>query len=335
MQQRRFAAQRQELISERKLEMQFISGHILEEIAMTELFVNESNSIEKAIASANEIDDAVRITVAEGRYEIGKTLKIKRDNITIEGISGKTILSGSKTIDISGMHGDNNIIRINLKEHGIFDYGKFGEGPYEEFWTKYDIPKPHMSDLGSGLEVFYEDSPLSNARYPKAGFIHVEKALGRTAIESEGKRIGSQEGIFLSDDENIKKWSTEKELLLIGYWNYDWATQRHMVKRIDASTGQIEVNGPYHVYGYREHKRTGFTETGGRFYAVNVLSSRARLKFQPRAIIWMKISQLKAVSGNPRNIAAARTTVTPLWKTLSDATSCWALCFSVAHGASW
>ncbi|MBR5817970.1 MAG: hypothetical protein IKY62_04930, partial [Clostridia bacterium] len=57
--------------------------------------------------------------------------------------------------------------------------------------------------------------------------------------------------------------------MLIGYWNWDWATQRHLVDAYDKKTGVVKVNEPYHVYGY-----TG--DGIGHFYALNVKSELKR-----------------------------------------------------------
>jgi len=236
---------------------------------MIEIHANSSTSFAKALADAAVTEDAVKIILNEGIYEIGDAIEIQRDNLTIEGVRGKTILTGSKRIDLTGMKVNDSSIAIDLKKQGVYDYGKFGEGPFKDFWKVHDIPKPHMCDLGPGLEVFYENHPLMNARYPKTGFLHIKQTLGQTPVEFEHRRNSCKEGIFIADDEVVKQWENEKDLLLVGYWHMDWATQRHTIKRVDGITGAIEVNPPYHVYGYLDSEGN---EIGGRFYALNVLS---------------------------------------------------------------
>jgi hypothetical protein len=153
------------------------------------------------------------------------------------------------------------------------DSGSFGLGPFEDFWKKYDIPKPHVCDLGPGLEVYYEDKAMPISRYPKTDFMHIKNALGKTAIyHLKVNQNGSEEGVFTCDDEIVKNWGEEKDLLLVGYWYNDWATQRHTIKKLDTETGIIEVNEPYHIYGYRDGPTWYNEPNGGHFYAINVFS---------------------------------------------------------------
>ena len=234
-----------------------------------EIKVTNNENFKSALAKAADINEDVVITVSEGKYNIDSTINIERDNIKIIGENNNVELHGSKKIDIAGMKKINGIIEIKLSDFGITDLGHFGEGPFEDFWKVYDIPKPHMTEYGPGLELFYDNKIMPISRYPKEGFIRIKKALGKTDMSFKGERSGSIEGIFIGDDENIKNWDSFEETLLIGYWNVDWATQRHTIKNIDKETGAITVNEPYHTFGYRDG--ACFTsEVGGKFYAINV-----------------------------------------------------------------
>lgn len=228
--------------------------------------IYNSEELVKA-AEQSKREPGMELCLEEGIYEIESTLSFGTGT-TVRGISGKTVLKGSKTISLPQPQED-GICVISLKDAGITDYGAFGEGPFCDFWKEYDIPKPHMCEYGPGLELFYQDTLLNLSRYPESGFLTITKALGKTDTYFGEERNGSAEGIFICDDPSVKEWAGEAEPFLIGYWGNDWATQRHSVKSIDPKRGTIEVNPPYHCYGYRDGK-TYMNEKGGEFYALNL-----------------------------------------------------------------
>ncbi|MGC9003147.1 MAG: right-handed parallel beta-helix repeat-containing protein [bacterium] len=119
------------------------------------------------------------------------------------------------------------VYQANLKELGITDFG---------------------SPAGGGLELFFNDKPMTLARYPNEGFIYVGDVLAQ--------------GKFKYEDERVDKWVNEKDAWLEGYWYFDWADQRQKVKKIDPENKTIEVEPPYHHYGYRK---------GQWFYGYNLL----------------------------------------------------------------
>lgn len=214
-----------------------------------------------AVACINNSEEDAMLELAEGEYEIDKTIRFTRGNVTVKGNNAH--LRGSRKIPLAS--GD--IIKIKAEDYGICDLGKLGEGPFDDFWYEYDIPKPHMIEEGPGAELFYKDKVLPMSRYPKNGFLTITKALGETRLKLDN---GSVEGIFMCDDENIGTFDAGTEALMIGYWGNDWATQRHTIKSI-SDKGVIEVNPPYHAFGYRDGAMYN-NKDGGKFYFVNVES---------------------------------------------------------------
>ena len=234
--------------------------------------VTNGIELEEALKNNTNPNEDLNISAAPGTYEICHTLNITRSNVSIIGENGDVKLRGSKTVYIDNLPRTDNIVSVNLRECGINDAGKFGLGPFEDFWIVYDIPKPHMTDSGPGLELFYAEKIMPISRYPKKGFMHIKKSLGDTPINFRDKQNGTQEGKFIPDDNIVKTWDDYRNILLIGYWNADWATQRHAIESIDKNTGEINVTKPYHCFGYRDGEC--FTEkNGGKFYAINVRSA--------------------------------------------------------------
>ena len=232
-----------------------------------QIWVRQGDSLEAAFKKANASDKGVIINIAEGEYEVYDTLVIKRNNISIIGENNNVKLKGSKKIQIDNT--GRTIVTINLKKNGINDAGQFGQGPFKDFWEEYDIPKPHMTDFGPGMELFYKNRHMPVSRYPKDGYIFIKKSLGKTYTYYKNERNGSAEGIFIADDDEITTFKNFNEIMLVGYWQYDWATQRHMIEDIDKNTGIIKVKKPYHCFGYRDG-RSYFDDRAGMFYALNV-----------------------------------------------------------------
>ncbi|MBE7042421.1 MAG: right-handed parallel beta-helix repeat-containing protein [Ruminococcaceae bacterium] len=228
--------------------------------------VSNTEQLLHAVEQSEQESD-MEIVLEEGIYEIEHPLSPGNGTV-LRGVPGKTILKGSKTIPLPEA-GEDGICVVSLSNAGITDYGSFGEGPYDDFWEEYDIPKPHMCEFGPGLELFYRDGRLPLSRYPESGYLTITKALGQTPTFYRDEPNGTKEGIFQCDDPSVADWAEEPEPFLIGFWGLDWATQRHSVKSIDKNTGTIEVNPPYHRYGYRYGKRY-MNETGGEFYALNL-----------------------------------------------------------------
>ncbi len=133
------------------------------------------------------------------------------------------------------------VLRANLKGQGIVNFGGV---------------------VADRLELYFNDQPMTLARWPNDGFMKIVDLLGgkpRIVRSTRGDQIGK----FTCDSDRLKRWVGEKDLWVHGYWYWDWSDQRHKVKTIDPKKRMIEVLPPYHHYGYRK---------GQWFYAFNVLS---------------------------------------------------------------
>ncbi|MDO4550251.1 MAG: right-handed parallel beta-helix repeat-containing protein [Planctomycetia bacterium] len=117
---------------------------------------------------------------------------------------------------------------INLKELGISNFG---------------------SPLGEGAELFFNDTPMTLARYPNNDFLKIS-------------RVGSNSVCIFCDDDRFLKWKTESAPCVSGYWFYDWSQQAHEVEMINTEKKCFSIKPPYHGYGYR---------AGQWFYGFNLL----------------------------------------------------------------
>ncbi len=131
--------------------------------------------------------------------------------------------------------------QTDLKALGLEDYG---------------------SPAGGGLELFFNDAPMTLARFPNEGFMRIADVAEYDGHQIHGIK-GSRTGRFYYEGDRPQRWLGEKEVWLHGYWFWDWSDQRHRLLRIDPEKRLLEVAPPYHYYGYRK---------GQYFYAYNVLA---------------------------------------------------------------
>jgi hypothetical protein len=110
-------------------------------------------------------------------------------------------------------------------------------------------------------ELFFNGKAMGLARGPNQGFLHiadVEVKDGTKGYDREGSKIGR----FLYRGELPGPWEKEPDLLLYGYWFWDWADSYERVASIDTKKKLISLTEPWHTYGY---------SIGAPFYAVNAL----------------------------------------------------------------
>jgi hypothetical protein len=115
---------------------------------------------------------------------------------------------------------------------------------------------------GGGLELFFEDKPMTLARWPNEGFIEITGLVEPDTVNVRGTK-GSKTGKFMYAGDRPKRWVGEKDTWVHGYWFWDWSDERQKVESIDAERRTISVSPPYHGYGYR---------VGQWFYAQNILA---------------------------------------------------------------
>ncbi len=135
----------------------------------------------------------------------------------------------------------NHVVQADLRAHGITDFGR---------------------PSGGGLELFFDDVPMTVARWPNEGFVRIAGLAGGDPFvvhHAQGDRIGK----FVYEGDRPARWQDETDPWLHGYWFWDWAEERHRVESIDTKERIISVEPPYHGYGYR---------LGQWFYAFNLLS---------------------------------------------------------------
>ncbi len=133
------------------------------------------------------------------------------------------------------------VLQVDLKALGVTDFG---------------------SPKGGGMELFFQDKPMTVSRWPNEGFVKIAEVTGGELVNVRGTK-GDRIGKWVYEGDRPKRWAEENDLWVHGYWFWDWSDERHSVKTIDTAKRIIEVKKPYHGYGYRN---------GQWYYAFNLLS---------------------------------------------------------------
>ena len=146
------------------------------------------------------------------------------------------------------------ILCVDLKAQGILEYGE-------------------ISQRGSpGMELFFNGKRMTLARWPNSGWLRIadvpqsgEKLLNQ-GLEREkrfdGVPVGRHYGRITYDGDRPKRWSTENEIYLHGFWTWDWSDSYQKIKSIDTTSREISLQEPHHHYGYTKNQR---------YYVLNVL----------------------------------------------------------------
>ncbi|UCH34346.1 MAG: right-handed parallel beta-helix repeat-containing protein [Armatimonadota bacterium] len=134
-----------------------------------------------------------------------------------------------------------NVLQADLGALGVSDFG--------------DV-------AGGGLELFFQERPMTLARWPNEGFTRIVDVVGGDPYDIRGT-VGDRVGKFVYDGDRPARWIDEKDPWVHGYWFWDWSDQRHKIESIDTEKRVLSVAPPYHGYGYRK---------GQWFYAFNMLT---------------------------------------------------------------
>ncbi len=124
------------------------------------------------------------------------------------------------------------VLQVDLKAQGITDYGE-------------------VAKQGKHMELFFQDRPMTLARWPNEGFVNIGEVVG-----------DKDSGQFTYTGDRPQRWMPEQDIWLHGYWYHDWSDSYQRVASIDTQQRLISLATPQHGYGYR---------AGQRFYALNLL----------------------------------------------------------------
>ena len=142
-----------------------------------------------------------------------------------------------------------HVLQADLKALGMLDLGKMEPG------AGWGASRP-------GLEVFFRNEPMTLARWPNQDVVTIPEVLGSIPQDIRGTK-GCMDGVFSYQGDRPTRWLGEDDVMLHGYWFWDWADQRLRVASIDTERHVIRLERkPQHSYGFRK---------GMYYYAYNLL----------------------------------------------------------------
>lgn len=195
------------------------------------------------------------IVLHDGTYVLDAPLAIGAwaEGLTLQAADGaEVIVTGGRTVsgfvevtdpDVLAKLDESargHVLQADLKGLGVTDYGSPG---------------------GGGMELFFNDEAMPLSRWPNDDFTKILREAGGEPFDVRG-RTGDRVGKWAYRGDRPLRWTDEPDVWVHGYWFWDWSDQRHKVKAIDVEAETIEVEPPYHNYGYRR---------GQWYYAYNLL----------------------------------------------------------------
>jgi len=127
----------------------------------------------------------------------------------------------------------------DLKAQGITNYGKLAAHGFS------------AGSPAAEAELFYDDQPMTLARWPNEGFRGVEATEGLERVKV--------------DTDRLARWVEETDPWVFAYWHHDWAELHEPIAGIDAGA-QVLIRSEKIKPVY------GITEGRARWYAYNLLS---------------------------------------------------------------
>ena len=231
-------------------------------------------SLEKAKGQITQLvqqnivpEDGIDIIIRGGTYTLGETLELTNmhSKITWKNYPGETVqLIGGKPI--TGFHTvtdaatlnridpayRNNILEIDLKAIGITDYGKIA-----------NRGKP-------GAELFFDNKKMPLSRWPNEGWAIIADVPQTGILVNPGELphmrfgmpVGRHYGKFTYTEDRPGKWADINNIILHGYWTWNWFDEFLGIQSIDSATKTIFIKPPHSQYGLAKEQR---------YYAMNIL----------------------------------------------------------------
>ncbi len=110
----------------------------------------------------------------------------------------------------------------------------------------------------SHSEAFYNGEALTLAQYPRHGRYLQITGFPEGRKNEWGEENGDLKAGFFYSDERPKTWVKSDDILVFGYWCYDWANSCELVDILDAEKGFVKTLPPYGNYQFRKNQRFSF-----------------------------------------------------------------------------
>lgn len=192
------------------------------------------------------------VNIKSGTYNITDGLSIANCN----NQKNKIIFRGKNNVFFNGgiVLNSNNFIKSTSKKAS--KYAKniaVSSKIYICDLSKYNLNyNTNTENITNAPELFFNESPMTLARYPSKGFLLTGNIL-------KGKNAdNSAEGYsFNFNDTEVKNWSDTSNIFMKGYWCYDWYDSTVKAASIDKINNTISFTDKI-PYGIKENQRFCF-----------------------------------------------------------------------------
>jgi parallel beta helix pectate lyase-like protein len=222
----------------------------------------------RALKQRSRTQDAVTVWLRGGIYERTNTLELdERDSgwpdapVRYRAVEGETVrliggvaVTGFEPVTDAAIlkrlpeSGHGLVLQSDLKAQGVTDLGTM---------KMRGFPQPIVP---APLELFFNNEPMTVARWPNDGWALTGEIIDRGSIPREDDD-SNRPGTFVYTDDRHARWVDADDVWMFGYWCWDWADESIQVANIDTENRRITLADPHH-YGLKE---------GMRYYAFNLL----------------------------------------------------------------
>ena len=219
----------------------------------------------RSMKASGEYTSGITVFVRGGTYNISKPLVLTAEDsgtstcpitwrryedetvtftagVKVSGSQFKKVTEQAVLNRIVDVNGRNNLYVLDLKAYGVDDPGEpylFGSYGYSSALTDIGLVKRPNAPA---MEIFFNDTPMTNARYPNEGYMTVGKVVELGWDYDEPNRVpqGTPFTITVTDD-RIKYWTKapEDSIMMFGYWKWEWADQTIPLHKIDVSNMRL------------------------------------------------------------------------------------------------
>lgn len=246
------------------------------------------NTFQEALSYIDELkkngkfpERGIKIVLRKGEYKISDSVIFKKEHsgeegkpiiITAESSTENTISGGFQIKNFKKLSEEEPTGRIkkemleklyvaDLKEYGLHSLPPLKLGGHGSLELRQKDRGYKGYTAFPYVELFFNGQAMTLAKYPNEGFLHVTEIDRETAERLPGFSTMTKVKIKVENCP-LKNWTKEPNILLHGYWHYDWSDSYENVSAIDLDKGEIELADSTSAYGYK---------TGARFYALNLL----------------------------------------------------------------
>jgi len=230
------------------------------------------NAVRVMKAGGNVPAGGITVWLAGGDYVLARSFELGAQDggtsespITYRAIQNERVrLLGGRAIDglapvtdeaiLSRLDAQarGHVMSVDLRAAGVADMGVLRSRGFGRPTTP------------AHLELFFAGKPMTLARWPDEGQWQEIAGIPEDSGQDDGHggKIGDLKAGFHYAGDRPRRWKSQRDVWVHGYWSWDWANSYEQVEAIDLERRLIKTAAPHGLYGFRK---------GQRFYFLNVL----------------------------------------------------------------